>query len=112
MKDSQGCSEEATPVSGKATHNDKENSKKECPAGPADNSRRSSLGNLGGATAAALAAGIPLEPLFEVSRAGRRFRSYCAPERRLSGGRSFGSTRPRCPTCLVLIYSKVQRLDT
>lgn len=65
MKDSQGCSEEATPVRGEATHDDKEKPQKEGPTGPADTSRRSFLGKVGGATAVALTAGIPLEPLFD-----------------------------------------------
>ncbi len=64
MKDSQGCSEDATPVQGEATHNDNEKPRKEGPKGPANSSRRSFC-KVGGATAVALAAGIPLEPLFE-----------------------------------------------
>ena len=68
MKASQGCSEQATTVRGEATpddHNDKEKLLKE---GSTDSSRRSFLGKVGGATAAALAVGIPLEPLFEGKR--------------------------------------------
>src|SRR5208283_2257200 len=64
MKDSQGCCEEATPVQGEATHNDKK-PRKEGPTGRAETSRRSFLGKVGGATAVALTVGIPLEPLFE-----------------------------------------------
>src|SRR5271166_3503054 len=68
MKAVQGCSEEATTVGGEAApndHNDKEKSGKNGPIGPANSSRRSFLGKVGGATAVALAAGIPLEPVFE-----------------------------------------------
>ncbi len=65
MKDSQGCFEEATPVLGEATHNDKKEPRNEGPTGPAATSRRSFLGKVGGVTAVALTAGIPLEPFFE-----------------------------------------------
>ena len=68
MKAVQGCSEEATTVGGEAApndHNDEEKSGKNGPIGPTDSSRRSFLGKVGGATAVALAAGIPLEPVFE-----------------------------------------------
>jgi hypothetical protein len=68
MKDSQGCSEEAAPVPGEATpndHNYKERPGKEGATGPVDGSRRSFLGKVGGATAVALTAGIPLEPFLE-----------------------------------------------
>jgi len=47
----------ATPVQGEDTHNQRQ-------GGPADTSRRSFLGRVGGATAA-LAVALPLEPLFE-----------------------------------------------
>ena len=65
MKEEQGCCEEATTVQGEATRNDKEKPRSEGPTGPADSSRRSFLGKVGGATAVALTAGIPLEPFFE-----------------------------------------------
>lgn len=65
MKDSQGCCEEATLVQGEATHNDNEKPRKQGPTGPANTSRRSFIGKVGGATAVALTVGIPLEPLFE-----------------------------------------------
>ena len=65
MKEEQGCCEEATTVQGEATHNDKEKPRSEGPTGPAGTSRRSFLGKVGGATAVALTAGIPLEPFFE-----------------------------------------------
>jgi len=66
MKDPQGCCEEATPVQGEATHNNEEKRRDESGANePTNTSRRSFLGKVGGATAVALTAGIPLEPLFE-----------------------------------------------
>ncbi len=64
MKDSQGW-EDATPVQGEATCNDNEKPQRQDAIGPAGTSRRSFLGRVGGATAAALAVGIPLEPFFE-----------------------------------------------
>ena len=68
MKDSQGCSEETALVRGEATpndHADKQKLEKEGSTAPTHSSRRSFLGNVGGATVLALAAGIPLEHLFE-----------------------------------------------
>jgi hypothetical protein len=64
MKDPQDCSELAAPQA-EPPHIDKEKPHTKAPTGPADSSRRSFLGRVGGATAVALAAGIPLEPLFE-----------------------------------------------
>ncbi len=63
MKEQEGCCEEAPSVHGKATHNHKKETMKEGSTGPAGTSRRSFLSKVGGATAVALAAGIP--PLFE-----------------------------------------------
>jgi hypothetical protein len=58
MKDPQERSAATSPVHGEdADHNNK--------GVPADSSRRSFLGTVGGATAVALAVGIPLEPVFE-----------------------------------------------
>src|SRR5271166_1347496 len=58
MKDPQKRSDTTSPVHGEdADHNNK--------GVPADSSRRSFLGTVGGATAVALAVGIPLEPVFE-----------------------------------------------
>lgn len=60
MKDPQECSAATPPVHAEdADHN---NNKKHPPA---DSSRRSFLGTVGGATAVALAVGIPLEPVFK-----------------------------------------------
>ena len=64
MKDSQRW-EDATPVQGEATCNDNEKPQRQDAIGPAGTSRRSFLGKVGGATAAALAVGIPLEPFFK-----------------------------------------------
>ncbi len=65
MKDPQECFEHATPVDGEVNHHDQDKGRDESgPTGPADSSRRSFC-RVGGATAVALAAGIPLEPLFE-----------------------------------------------
>jgi len=66
MKDPQGGRAGATPLQGEENHHHQEKHGNEgCANGPADSSRRSFLGKVGGATAAALAVGIPLEPLFE-----------------------------------------------
>ena len=66
MKDPQGCRENATPVQGEATHNDRQEPRNEAPTGPAGSSRRSFLGKVGvgGAAAVALAA-LPFEPAIE-----------------------------------------------
>ena len=58
MKDPQKGSEATSPVHG-------EDSDHKNPDVPSDSSRRSFLGTVGGATAVALAVGIPLEPVFE-----------------------------------------------
>jgi hypothetical protein len=62
MKDPQDSSDQATPVQGAATHNDKHKAAKESPTDPAATSRRSFLGKVGvgGAAAVALAA-IPFK---------------------------------------------------
>ncbi len=54
-----------TLVKSKDETNTKPESPRHSPAATADSSRRSFLGKMGGATAVALAVGIPLEPLFE-----------------------------------------------
>ncbi len=48
--------------------NTKPQAQRNSPDGSADSSRRSFLGKMGGATAVALAVGLPLEPLFEGKR--------------------------------------------
>ena len=48
--------------------NTKPEAQRNSPDGSADSSRRSFLGKMGGATAVALAVGLPLEPLFEGKR--------------------------------------------
>ena len=58
MKDPQKGSKATSPVHG-------EDSDHKNPDVPSDSSRRSFLGTVGGATAVALAVGIPLEPVFE-----------------------------------------------
>src|SRR5271165_2897079 len=58
MEDLKKGSEDIAPRQGEDADRNNENR-------PADSSRRSFLGTVGGATAAALAVGIPLEPLFE-----------------------------------------------
>lgn len=66
MKDSQQSSKRATPLDGEATHHNQEKRRKRNGSNmPADSSRRSFLGKIGGVGAVALTAGIPLEPLFE-----------------------------------------------
>src|SRR5208282_3976447 len=57
MKDPQENSTATLPLHGEDTHHNQDV--------PADSTRRSFLGTVGGATAVALAAGIPLEPLLE-----------------------------------------------
>ena len=58
MKDAEQCSESIALLDAQDTHHNNKDV-------PADSSRRSFIGKVGGATAVALAAGIPLEPLFE-----------------------------------------------
>jgi hypothetical protein len=55
----------STSDQGGEIHPDQAHAKESLPTGPADSSRRSFLAKVGGATAAALAVGIPLEPLLE-----------------------------------------------
>ena len=66
MKDAELCSEGNPSLHGEDAHRNKEKGRKDSdPNVPADSSRRSFLGTVGGATAVALAVGIPLEPLLE-----------------------------------------------
>jgi len=66
MKDPQERSEGATPVPSEATHDEKEQPRKEGISGPTDASRRSFLGKFGVGSAAAIAlAAVPFEPLVE-----------------------------------------------
>jgi len=67
MKHPQDCSEGATSVQDKASHNDQPKCQDEItPAGRTDTSRRSFLGKMGLGSAAAVAlAAVPLEPLVE-----------------------------------------------
>ncbi len=63
MKDPQEYCEDTTSLSSEnADHNHSEEKQR---SAPAESSRRSFLGKIGGAGAIALAVGIPLEPLFE-----------------------------------------------
>jgi len=70
MKHPQDCSEGATSVQDKASHNDQPKRQDEItPAGRTDTSRRSFLGKMGLGSAAAVAlAAVPLEPLVEGKR--------------------------------------------
>ena len=65
MKDAKKYSEGAALLKGEDSHHDNKNGAKPSGANvPADSSRRSFLGTVGGATAV-LAVALPLEPLFE-----------------------------------------------
>ena len=66
MKDANECSGAAALLDSPEVHHDIEKKRKRREGkAKADASRRSFLGTVGGATAAALAVGIPLEPVFE-----------------------------------------------
>jgi hypothetical protein len=67
MKDSTGCREGTAALQREKTHHDQQNHRDQNGGkGPANASRRAFLGKMGsGATAVALAAGIPLGPMFE-----------------------------------------------
>jgi len=66
MKDPQESCEGTTPIDGGDPHHNQAKRQNHSSKNvPADSSRRSFLGRIGGVGAIALAAGIPLEPLFE-----------------------------------------------
>ena len=58
MKKAEQSTDSTTPLHGEDAHHNQQDV-------PPDSSRRSFLGKVGGATAVALAVGIPLEPVLE-----------------------------------------------
>jgi hypothetical protein len=81
MKDAKQCSEGARFHGGEDTHSNKKKGAKD--SAPADSSRRSFLSTAGGATAAVLAIGIPLEPMLEGrhGQAEAAITAYNSPDR-------------------------------